>query len=165
VNATLTTRSLRHVCLPLLLTLWCHAAVSAVLLHGQPYDRVLQAATATAEDGTVTLVIDAVAPVQYDWHFPTAPAKEVIVALRLIPTPRDAGGRADYREHLTVPPAARDMVRDLTFESSDGHGNFLVLHLALPATVTVAPGATAFQLRIVIHRAEGHAAPGNKGGE
>lgn len=139
----------------LALTLGGTTASATLLLDGQPYDRLLSTATATMEAGTLTLVIDAVTPLQYDWHFPGTPATKVIIAVRLSSTPHDAGGRSYYREHLVVPPAARGEVQDISFDNSDGHGNFLVLHLTQAATITVSPGATAFQLRIAIQYGEG----------
>jgi hypothetical protein len=156
-------RASMQVLVLLLMAICCETATAAALLEGQLYERILHAATATTVAGTVTIVIDAVSPVHYAWHFPTTPSKEVIIALRMLQTPRDAAGRPDYREHIAVPPAARDVVRNMTFENNDGQDNLLTLRFNMPVTMTVSSGATAFQLRIVITQSDLDGSVGNTG--
>lgn len=138
----------------LCLAVWCATAAAEVMIEGQLHDRVLQSATVTTAAGTPVLVIDLIAPVHYAWHFPATPAKEVLIALHMRQTPHATTDRPDYREYLTVPPAVRDVVQDIAFESSELNGNFIVLHFATPVSITVSHGATTYQLLVAVHPAD-----------
>lgn len=136
----------------LLLAVWSSTASPAVTFGGHTHDRLLKSVSATTAADTMTLELELAQPVQYAWHFPKTPSREVLIAVRMTEPPRDATGRPEYREHLAAPKRVRDVVEDIGFESSDMHGNFIVLHFVSEASVAVSPGDSAYQLRITIHR-------------
>jgi len=136
----------------LLLAIWSGTASPAANFGGHTHDRLLKSVSATTTADTMTLELDLAQPVQYAWHFPKTPSREVLIAVRMTESPRDAAGRPEYREHLAAPKRVRELVEDIGFESSDMHGNFIVLHFVTEASVVVSPGDSAYQLRITIRR-------------
>ncbi len=105
-----------------------------------------------AHDTEVTFRVHFNFPIQYAWHFPKSPGKEVLIDLRPVPYGNAPSDLLERDETAVLPPEARILVREIYWDTSQSPTRYLVVRFQQPTPYEVKQGRDWRSIDIVVAR-------------